>query len=66
MYSDYAPCAVCGSDVRLRAHPGASGEQADGPAGPEDGVVGGGDPTVDVRECTNSDCATRRPGGPTA
>ena len=65
MYSDYEKCAVCGSAVRLRPHPGASGD-TDGPAGPADGVVGGGDPTVDVRECTNDDCPTRQPGGPEA
>lgn len=65
MYSDYEKCAVCGSGVRLRPNPGASGG-TDGPAGPADGVVGGGDPTVDVRECTNDDCPTRRPGGPEA
>jgi hypothetical protein len=29
-------------------------------------VVGGGDPTVDVRECTNDDCPTREPDGPDA
>ena len=38
----------------------------DGPVGPVDGVVGGGDPTVDLRECTNEDCATREPDGPSA
>ena len=67
MYSDHAPCSVCGSEVRLRPHPGASSAAGqDGPAGPVDGVVGGGDPTVDVRECTNDDCPTRAPDGPDA
>ena len=65
MYSDYEKCAVCGSEVRLRPNPGASGDTSE-PAGPTDGVVGGGDPTVDVRECTNDDCPTRQPGGPEA
>ncbi|NYE37276.1 hypothetical protein F4692_002409 [Nocardioides cavernae] len=67
MYSDYDACAVCGSEVRLQPHPGASGDDATGePAGPADGVVGGGDPTVDLRVCTNEDCASHRPGGPEA
>lgn len=66
MYSDYEKCAVCGAEVRLHPHPGVSGEVPDGPAGPGDGVVGGGDPTVDVRECTNADCPSRRSGGPEA
>jgi hypothetical protein len=68
MYSDHAPCSVCGSAVRLRPHPGASATPADqdGPAGPVDGVVGGGDPSVDVRECTNVDCPTREQDGPDA
>ena len=66
MYSDYDDCAVCGAQVRLRPHPGVSGKVGDGPAGPADGVVGGGDPTVDLRDCTNEDCPSRRPGGPEA
>jgi hypothetical protein len=66
VYSDYDPCAVCGSEVRLLPHPGVSGETSDGPAGPADGVVGGGDPTVDVRECTNDECPSRQPDGPAA
>ena len=66
MYSDHAPCAVCGSAVRLRPHPGVSAPPADRSAGPADGVVGGGDPTVDVRECTNEDCLAREPDGPDA
>ncbi|MCW2737606.1 hypothetical protein [Nocardioides sp.] len=66
MYSDYEKCAVCGAAVRLLPHPGVPDEVPDGPAGPEDGVVGGGDPTVDVRECTNPDCPSLRPGGPGA
>ena len=39
MYSDHAPCSVCGSEVRLRPHPGASATPSaqDGPAGPVDG-----------------------------
>lgn len=70
MYSDNAPCAVCGSAVELLPNPGSGGPDAGdgpaGPAGPADGVVGGGDPTVDVRRCTNDDCPTRQPGGPGA
>jgi hypothetical protein len=68
VYADHAPCSVCGSEVRIRPNPGASGPPADedGPAGPADGVVGGGDPTVDVRECTDDDCPTHEPGGPDA
>lgn len=68
MFSDHAPCSVCGSEVRLRPHPGvsASAGAEDGPAGPTEGVVGGGDPTVDVRECTNEDCPTRGEDGPDA
>ncbi len=66
VYSDYEKCSVCGSEVRLRPHPGTSGAGADEPAGPSDGVVGGGDPTVDLRECTNRDCPTRRADGPDA
>lgn len=69
MYSDHRPCAVCGSEVRLAPHPGSSGptdSSADGPAGPVDGVVGGGDPTVDLRICTNEDCPTRQDDGPEA
>jgi len=66
VYSDHAPCAACGSAVRLLPHPGTDGGSTEGPAGPSDGVVGGGDPTVDVRECTNGDCPTRRADGPGA
>ncbi|GAA5115738.1 hypothetical protein GCM10023339_23380 [Alloalcanivorax gelatiniphagus] len=65
MYSDYDSCAVCGSDVRLAPNPGSSGTTRE-PAGPDDGVVGGGDPTVDLRVCTNDDCPSRREGGPEA
>lgn len=64
MYFDDQPCAVCGSEVRLRPHPGSDG--AGGPVGPEDGVVGGADRTVDLRECTNADCPTHAAGGPDA
>jgi hypothetical protein len=65
MYADYAKCAVCGSEVRLRANPGTTDHEPDGPSGPVDGVVGAGDDPVDVRECTNGDCPTRRADGPT-
>lgn len=66
MYSDHAPCAVCGAEVRLLPNTGSSGGDLDGPAGPRDGVVGGGDDPVDVRRCTNDDCESRRPRGPAA
>ncbi len=65
MYTDYAKCAVCGSEVRLRAHPGTTGPDTESPAGPADGVVGAGDDPVDVRECTNAECPSRREDGPT-
>lgn len=66
MYDDYAPCAVCGSPVRLRARGGTAGEVPSGPAGPVDGFVGAGDDPVDERQCTNDDCPTRRSDGPEA
>lgn len=70
MYSDNAPCSVCGSAVRLRPHPGVRGDEApsagDGPAGPEGGVVGAGDDPVDLRECSNPDCASHAEDGPDA
>lgn len=56
VYDDEKPCAVCGSEVRLRARDIRAETQPDGPVGPTDGVVGGGDPTVDDRVCTNPDC----------
>lgn len=56
MYTDEKPCSVCGSEVRLRARDGVV--EPDGPVGPSDGVVGGGDPTVDERVCTNPECST--------
>ena len=61
MYFDVKPCAVCGSDVELRP---AQPEQADtsSPVGPEDGVVGGADSTVDERVCTNPQCPTNQSG----
>jgi hypothetical protein len=65
VYVDQAPCAVCGSEVRLRPNPGSDGATG-GPVGPEDGVVGGGDETVDVRECSNPDCASHAADGPDA
>lgn len=65
MYQDSKPCEVCGAPVELRARtaPQAAGS---GPVGPEDGVVGGGDPTVDERVCTDPACPTHRPDGPAA
>lgn len=58
MYADQKPCTVCGSPVRLRAREPERESDQDGPVGPEDGVVGTADPTVDERVCTNPDCAT--------
>ena len=65
VYSDEKPCAVCGSEVRLRPHPGSDGDTTE-PVGPADGVVGGADEPVDVRECTNPDCPSHREAGPEA
>jgi hypothetical protein len=58
VYYDSKPCQVCGSQVELRAASTADIPDADGPVGPRDGYVGGGDPTVDTRICTNPDCPT--------
>ena len=58
MYEDYAPCAVCGSPVRLAARDPDPAPVDDGPVGPEGGVVGTADETPDARICTNPDCAT--------
>ncbi|GAA1925963.1 hypothetical protein [Nocardioides hwasunensis] len=66
MYDDYDTCSVCGSAVRLLPNPGASADPSDGPGGPRDGFVGAGDDPVDVRECTNEDCPTRKVDGPNA
>ena len=57
MYTDAQPCRECGSPVRLEPRE-PDREQQDGPVGPEDGVVGTADPTVDRRICTNPDCPT--------
>jgi hypothetical protein len=61
MYFDTKPCSVCGSEVELRARESAP-EDASGPVGPTDGVVGDADSTVDERVCTNADCPTNQPG----
>ena len=57
MYFDSKPCTVCGAEIELRARETPveppSGEH---PVGPRDGVVGGGDDTVDLRVCTNPEC----------
>ena len=66
MYSDHDPCAVCGAEIRLLPNPGVPAAGTDRPAGPEDGVVGGGDSPVDVRTCTNSQCPSQQPDGPAA
>ena len=58
MYYDNKPCQVCGSEVRLEAREPGDIEEPDGPVGPEEGYVGGGDPTVDKRICTNAACPT--------
>ena len=58
MYADVKPCRVCGAEVRLEAKDPGDIEEPDGPVGPRDGYVGGGDRTVDERICTNADCPT--------
>jgi hypothetical protein len=60
MHFDFKNCEVCGAEVRLRASTPPETTHLDGPVGPQDGVVGGGDPTVDDRICTNADCATHQ------
>ena len=61
MYFDNDPCAVCGSEVELRARePGEAARASSGPVGPADGVVGDADATPDERVCTNPDCPTNR------
>jgi hypothetical protein len=62
VYFDQRPCDVCGSEVRLRARDGSDVVEPGGPVGPADGVVGGADPTVDERVCTNADCPTHASG----
>ena len=62
MYYDSKPCSVCGSEVRLRARDQDDIVEDDGPVGPREGYVGGGDPTVDERICTNPDCPTNAAG----
>lgn len=59
MYYDSKPCEVCGSEVELRAARPEAGEPGS-PVGPADGVVGGGDPTVDERVCLNPRCPTNQ------
>jgi hypothetical protein len=49
VYFDNKPCRVCGSEVRLEAHDGRPPSEERDPDG-----------TVDVRVCTNPDCATHR------
>ncbi|WP_139980431.1 hypothetical protein [Nocardioides litoris] len=66
MYDDHRPCRTCGAPVDVGPRrPGAddSDDAPDGPVGPAGGVVGGGDPTLDVRTCTNADCPTRHGDG---
>ena len=64
VYSDYDSCAVCGAEVRLEPHPGATATET--PAGPRDGVVGAGDAPVDRRVCTNGECPSHAADGPDA
>jgi hypothetical protein len=59
MYFDTKPCAVCGSEVELRARQQPP-EEGSGPVGEPDGVVGDADSTVDERVCTNSRCPTNQ------
>ncbi|GAA1775814.1 hypothetical protein GCM10009795_022290 [Nocardioides hankookensis] len=65
MYQDSKPCEVCGAPVELRARTEPETDDQ-GRVGPADGVVGGGDPTVDQRVCTDADCPTHAPDGPAA
>ena len=58
MYFDNKPCAVCGSEVELRASSPSGEPGPESPVGPPDGVVGDADSTVDERVCTNPDCPT--------
>ena len=62
MYFDTKPCAVCGSEVALRARTTPAVSGTDEPVGEPDGVVGDADSTVDERVCTNSGCETNRAG----
>lgn len=62
MFEDARPCQVCGAPVRLEAH-APDDDAGQRPVGPADGVVGGADPTLDERICTNDDCPTRRGEG---
>ncbi|KRB78610.1 hypothetical protein ASE01_04995 [Nocardioides sp. Root190] len=63
MYFDDKPCRTCGAEVRLEARWAESIDEGGSPVGPEGGVVGGGDPTVDARTCTNPDCPSHRGEG---
>lgn len=62
MYDDARPCQVCGSAVRLGPHRPDPDDRST-PVGPRDGVVGGADPTVDDRVCTNDACPTHEGHG---
>lgn len=62
MYFDNKPCAVCGSEVELRARTTPPVGESDGTVGPADGVVGDADSTVDERVCSNKDCPTHQAG----
>lgn len=66
MYFDFEPCRVCGATVDLEADDWVPEPDLSKPVGPADGVVGGGDPTVDRRVCTNPDCPTNAPDADTA
>jgi hypothetical protein len=63
VYFDNKPCAVCGSEVRLRARDTPPSGEPAGTVGEPDGVVGDADSTVDERVCTNADCETNSAGG---
>ena len=60
MYFDTKPCAVCGSEVELRARETPPEDDGSDPVGQADGVVGDADSTVDERVCTNPKCPTNR------
>lgn len=66
MYFDNSPCEVCGAQIELVAATPPRPSETEGPVGPSDGVVGGGDPTVEERVCTNRSCPSHEPDGPDA
>ena len=66
MYVDSSPCAVCGSEVRLRARDAPPVTDLAAPVGQADGVVGDADSTIDERVCTNRSCPSNTADSTTA